>query len=143
MTQRPTSKKFEQMRKRVQNIEEKLKAIVNEKTGGHSLWYRSERKCLQIEKLVWQRKELLDKMFIGTPDELERMDQVNNLLLELTDKLHDRTEELYRKTMATAYDPEFDNDIDVKGTIKFVMDGSESILPMNNDDYYGSDFISI
>ncbi len=143
MTQRPTSKKYEQMRKRVQNIEERLKSIINEKPDGHSLWYRSERKCLQIEKLVWKRKELLDKMFTGTPDEVTRMEQVNTLLLELTDKLHARTEELYRKTMATAYDPEFDNDIDVKGTIKFVMDGSESILPMNNEDYYGSDFISI
>ena len=47
MTQRPTSKKYEQMRKRVQNIEERLKAIINEKPDGHSLWYRSERKCLQ------------------------------------------------------------------------------------------------
>ncbi|MEE1213712.1 MAG: hypothetical protein U0L04_01905, partial [Bacteroidaceae bacterium] len=109
------------MRKRVQNIEERLKAIINEKSDGHSLWYRSERKCLQIEKLVWQRKELLDKMFTGTPDEVTRMEQVNTLLLELTDKLHARTEELYRKTMATVYDPEFDNDIDVEGTIKFVM----------------------
>mgnify|MGYP003391041122 FL=1 len=143
MTQRPTSRKYEQMRKRVQDIEEKLKAIVNEKSDGHSLWYRSERKCLQIEKLVWQRKKLLDKMFTGTPDEVARMEQVNNLLLELTDKLHARTEELYRKTMATIYDPAFDNDINVEGTIKFVMDGAESILPMNNDDYYGSDFISI
>ena len=143
MTQRPTSKKYEQMRKRVQNIEERLKAIINEKSDGHSLWYRSERKCLQIEKLVWKRKELLDKMFTGTPDEVTRMEQVNTLLLELTDKLHARTEELYRKTMATIYDPAFDNDIDVEGTIKFVMDGSESIFPMNNDDYYGSDFISI
>ena len=65
MTQRPTSKKFEQMRKRVQNIEEKLKAIVNEKTGGHSLWYRSERKCLQIEKLVWQRKNCSIKCLLA------------------------------------------------------------------------------
>lgn len=143
MTQRPTSKKYEQMRKRVQDIEEKLKAIVYEKSDGHSLWYRSECKCLQIEKLVWQRKKMLDKMFTGTPDEVARMEQVNNLLLELTDNLHARTEELYRKTMASAYDPAFDNDIDVEGTIKFVMDGSESILPMDNDDYYGSDFVSI
>ena len=67
-------KRYEQMRKRVQNIEEKLKAIVNEKSDGHSLWYRSERKCLQIEKLVWQRKKLLDKMFTGTPDETARRD---------------------------------------------------------------------
>lgn len=39
------------MRNRVQNIEEKLKAIINEKSDGHSLWYRSKRKYEQIQKM--------------------------------------------------------------------------------------------
>ena len=42
--------------------------------------------------------------------------------------------------MVATYDPTFDNDVDVEGTLKVEMNDSESILPMSNDDYYGSDF---
>ena len=42
--------------------------------------------------------------------------------------------------MVSTYDPEFDNHVDVEGTLKFEMNDKDSILPMSNDNYYGSDF---
>ena len=136
-------KKHERLRERVQKIEEKMKTITNSKTLNHYPWYCSQRKCVQMEKLIWKRKELLNEMLVGTPEEVERMEQVNTLLLELTNKLHTRTEDLYRKTMSIIYDVAFDNDIDVEGTIKFEMNGPNSVMPLSNDDYYCSDFITI
>lgn len=135
------TKKYERLRDRVKELEEKMKTITESKTLNHYPWYCSQRKCEQVARLIRKRKELLNKMFIGTHEEVERMEQVNTLLRELTNKLHARTEELYRKTMLATYDSEFDNDIDVEGTIKFDVNGSDSIMPMGNDDYYGSDFL--
>ena len=40
----------------------------------------------------------------------------------------------------TTYNPDFDDDVEVVGTLRFVMDGKNSLLPMSNDDYYGSKF---
>lgn len=94
----------------------------------------------QVIELLFQRRELIDEMFVATPEEVVRMEQINTLLLDLTNKLFVRTEELYHKMMANTYDPAFDNDVDVEGTLKFEMNDSDSILPMSNDDYYGSDF---
>jgi hypothetical protein len=143
MTQRTMTKKYEYLRERVQDVEEKMKAIINGKSTNYSLWYQSHNQCKKIVRLLWYRKELIDRMFTATHEEVVRMEQVNALLLELTNKLHAHTENLYRKTMSNVYDPSFDNDIDVEGSIKFVMDGPNSILPMDNDDYYGSDFTTM
>lgn len=137
------TKKQERLRNRVKALEEKMKTITSSKTVSNFPWYCSLRKCEQIARLIWRRKELLNKMFVGTPEEVERMEQFNTLLLELTNKLHARTEILYRKTMSAEYDSNFDNDIDVEGTIKFDINSSDSVKPMSNDDYYGSDFLTI
>ena len=135
-------KNYEHLRGQVQKIEEKIITITNSNSSNSGIWYHSRHKCEQIKRLVWRRKDLLDKMFVGTPEEVERMEQINTLLLELTNRQHARTEDLYRKTMSATYDSEFDNDIDVEGTIKFDVNGSDSIMPMSNDDYYGSDFLT-
>lgn len=66
---------------------------------------RLRRKCEQVEKLIWKRKHLLDKMFVATPEEVERMEQVNNRLLDLTQKMYARTEALYRKVITATYAP--------------------------------------
>ena len=68
------------------------------------------------------------------------MEQVSNKLLDLTQKMYARTHEIYQKTIESNYDPEFDNDVDIESFIRFDMNGEDSVLPMNNDDYYGSNF---
>ena len=106
-------------------------------------WFATPRCANEYEQLVeliYRRRDLLDKMFVATSEEVERMEQVNARLFDLTNKMFARTEVLYHKMMAATYDPAFDNDVDVEGTLKFEMNDEASILPMSNDDYYGSDF---
>ena len=135
--------KHERLQKRVKKLEEKLRIIV-----GDSVWKWFATRCshVEVEKIIGllnQRKGLLDKMFVATPEEIVRMEKVNDRLLELTNMLFVRTEELCHKTMINNYDPTFDNDVDVEGTLKFEMNDSASILPMNDDDYYGSNFLQV
>lgn len=128
------------LREQVQKIEQKILAITGKNVEFNMEWTRSQRKCEQVSRLIWKRKHLLDKMFVATPEEVVRMEQVNNRLFELTQKMYARTEALYRKMASTTYDPTFDDDVEVEGTLKFSVCGHCSVLPMANDDYYGSNF---
>lgn len=131
--------RYEQLFERLQFYERKIKELLSDRRAG---W--EDILCSPVYQpiagLLQRRQETLDKMFEATPEEVERMAQVNEVLLELTKKMFTRTEELYHKMVNNTYDPEFDNDVDVEGTLKFEFNGPDSILPMRNDDYYGSDF---
>ena len=106
-------------------------------------WTRSQRKREQVERLLWKRKHLLDRMFVATPEEVVRMEQVNNRMYDLTQKMYARTEAVYRKMATATYDPEFDDDVKIEGSLRFSPNEHSSVLPMANDDYYGSDFYEI
>lgn len=134
------SESNESLRKCVQKVEGDLRSIVGNCVGK---WFAAPRCDYEYEQLVELlncRRDLLDKMFVATTEEVERMEQVNTRLFDLTNKMFARTEELCRKMTTTTYDPEFDNHVDVEGTLKFEMNDEDSILPMSNDNYYGSDF---
>lgn len=50
----------------------------------------------QLDNLLKKRKHLLNRMLLGTPAEVARMREVNNRLIDLTEKLHDKTYSLYK-----------------------------------------------
>jgi hypothetical protein len=137
------NKEYTHLRAQVQKIEEKVLAITGRNVDFNMEWTRSQRKCEQAKKLIWKRKHLLDKMFVATTEEVKRMEQLNNRLLDLTHKMLSRTEALYRNLMTATYDPEFDDDVEVEGSLRFSLNGQSSVLPMVNDDYYGSNFYEI
>lgn len=144
MKQLTISKKYARLRERVQKVEEKLRSIVGCPVAKWFTTHRSQREYEKLINLLNQRRMLLDKMFVATPEEVERMEQVNNRLFDLTNMMFARTEELYHKAMGSTYDPAFDNDTYVEGSLKFVMNEMNddgSILPMSNEDYYCSDFV--
>lgn len=134
------NKEYTHLREQVQKIEEKILAITGRNVDFNMEWTRSQRKCEQVEKLIWKRKYLLDEMFVATPEEVVRMEHVNNRLYDLTQKMYVRTEAVYRKMAAATYDPEFDDDVEIEGSLRFSPNGHSSVLPMANDDYYGSEF---
>lgn len=133
-------KDYTRLREQVQKVEENILAITGRNVDFNIGWTRSQRKCEQVERLIWKRKHLLDKMFVATPEEVARMEQVNNRLYDLTQKMYARTEALYRKMATTTYDTNFDDDVEVEGSLRFSVNGYSSVLPMANDTYYGSDF---
>ena len=134
------TEKYTHLRAQVQKIEERILAITGKNVEFNMEWTRSQRKCEQVERLIWKRKHLLDKMFAATPEEVVRMEQVNNRLYDLTQKMYARTESLYRKIATTTYNPEFDDVVEIEGSLRFYTTGYDSVLPMANDDYYNSNF---
>ena len=100
-----------------------------------------EKDALRL--LLKERKSILDSMFLETPAELERLSKVNDRLYDLTQKLYSKTYCLYVALLKTGFDPEFDDDIMLEGTLRFRSDLNEdddSVLAMEEDDQYGSDF---
>ena len=97
----------------------------------------------QLDTLLKKRKHLLNCMLLGTPAEVARMREVNDRLIDLTERLHDKTYSLYKALLQTGYDPDFDDDIMIEGTLTYIVDSwekDESVLSMQEDEEYGSEF---
>ena len=71
-----TKVKYNNLRAQVLKIEEKILAITGRNVDFNNIeWTRLQGKYEQVERLIWKRKHLLDKMFIATPEEVVRMEQ--------------------------------------------------------------------
>ena len=79
-------------------------------------------------------------MFQATPQEIKRFEAVNELLNSLTKKMYHRMANLYRTLIDSPKDESFDDDYVIRGTLRYVFCGLESILKLPEDSYYGSDF---
>ena len=96
-----------------------------------------------VRDLLVERQGILDGLLICSPAEIARMKEVNDRLYSLTKSLYNKTYSLYKALLKTGYDPDFDDDIMIEGTLKFLVDSwedSESVLKMEEDKEYGSDF---
>lgn len=99
--------------------------------------FSSDKSIETIGRLLCKRCRILNGMFIGTENEMQHLNRVNYHLLDLRNKLHART------TMPAgtiAKEPEFDDDYEVEGTLKIPYNGEDSVLSLEEDDLYGSDF---
>lgn len=96
-----------------------------------------------VRDLLVERQGILDGLLICSPAEIARMKEVNDRLYSLTESLYNKTYSLYKALLETGYDPDFDDDVMIEGTLRFLVDSwedSESVLQMNEDREYGSDF---
>lgn len=143
---------YQKLREQITQIEQKIRAITGNKASdfasefapvNREFWAYSPQKHKEVEQLLRKRKETLSAMFVATSEEVERMEQVNARLLDLTQKMYARINALYHHMVTTTYDHEFDDDVEVEGKLSFIVNGENSIQPMANDDYYGSDFYYI
>ncbi len=93
--------------------------------------------------LLERRRHILNTLFICSPAEMTRLKEVNERLYSLTQKLHEKTYGLYKALLMSGHDPDFDDDIMVEGTLTYLVDdwdGSDSVLKMEEDKEYESDF---
>ena len=78
-------------------------------------------------------------MFLETPEEVARMDALNNQLFKLTKQLREKMAEVCGELVACHRD-ELTDDYEVCGTLRFCYNGENSILSYNGDDIYGCDY---
>lgn len=74
------------------------------------------------------------------PGQKERFKQINELLLGLTRQMYAHTANLYRAMHQSLKDETFDDDCEIEGRLLFSHNGSESVLVLEEDMFYSSDF---
>ena len=94
-----------------------------------------------LELLLSLRSWALNNLFDNhcTDEEVRRFVAVNEQLYDMTQRMYERTRMLndFIKTMPLH---EKDDDVTVEANLRFWDDGAASVLELEDDDFYGSDF---
>ena len=122
-------------------VEAEIKKLMGEQEKGSlDLRHIGAVQIEKIEDLVSTRSLILNRMFQATSQEIKRFEAVNELLNSLTKKMYHRMANLYRTLIDSSKDDSFDDDFVIRGTLRYMFCGLESILELPEDSYYGSDF---
>ena len=128
------------LREQLLSVEEKIKLFVGKEPLNFYLRDINEDITLKLEKLVDERCSITNQMFKASPQEVRRFEKVNTLLYESTIKMYKRTARLYRSLLTSEKDASFDDDYNIEGTLNYVYNSRKSVLQLEDDEYYGSDF---
>ena len=92
----------------------------------------------RLNACLLQRKRLINRYFIFTPEAVKHIERVNSILTKSTAKVLKRTEYLYRKMVQLkAKGDDFLDDFNVEGTVAVGYIGEESILTFDKDENNG------
>ena len=86
-----------------------------------------------------ERKNALDALFQATPDEVMRMDKLNDQLKAITRQMHERVAIVNEDASKIFGDGNFE----VEENLNYNPNSPNAILPLENDEYYGSAFAKI
>lgn len=130
----------DKLRARLQRVEAKIKEIVNKRHNGYS-WHMSPVQRDKIEFLLIDRSAYLDRMFLATPEEVKRFEDLNDKLIKMADDMRARSAMLWETMVGMKKMPEFDDEYEVEGILKVQgWDDEDEVLKLPEDEYYGSDF---
>ena len=135
----PKDKQWEWRKKQVQRIEKRITQIVGKDDSDCTLHTaleiedlrRSKREKLQ--DLFLKRNYLLDQMFLVTPTEVSRLEDINQRLRELTKQLEEKISILYRRDLSYGYEQDWSDEYE--GYLVW----NSKCKEYEGDDIYGSD----
>lgn len=122
----------------IQKIKTEIISITGTVVDDYNEWSESERNRNRVESLLKRRCKLLNDAFQLTEENLGRFRQVNRHLAYLTKRAYNRIGEIEAVEYYMA-DCE-DDGYDVESHVRFIYCGDESVLKLDDDDYYGSNF---
>ena len=135
-----------QLKAEVINIESRILAITHDSIDFHNLrrfldWCGDKKAVESVRDMMGYRKFILDTLFAKhcTDAEIARLEKINTLLLDLTNRTYKRTADLFRALIAMPKD-ELDDDYEIEGLLVPEFDTVDSTLRLEEDTYYGSDF---
>lgn len=104
-------------------------------------WCRDEAKVEAVEEMMLDRCYILNLLFDihCTPAEVARLEKINSMLLETTNRTYRRTADMMRALMVMKKD-DMDDDYELEGKLVPLFDIPYSVLRLE-DEYYSSDFI--
>ena len=132
-----------------EQLRSELKALENQilTLTGDPLDYKNRRLenpdlLDKVRDLLIDRQFILDVLFERhcTQDDISRIEKINDLLLDMTNRTYARTANLYR-TLLSMPREELDDDYELEGTLTPDFDLPYSILRLEDDKWYGSDFV--
>ena len=82
------------LRKKVIALESKMRKIMEEKWHGY-VWWQLPFKIDKVKDLLEMRAGYLNRMFRATPEEVKRLEDLNNLFLKKADEMRQRSAMLY------------------------------------------------
>ena len=126
---------MEFLREKVENLEREILLL----TDGGTARCVSDDKGAYLVKLIEERKETLDALFQATPDEVMRMDKLNDQLKAITRQMHERVAIVNEDASKIFVDGNFE----VEGNLNYNPNAADAIIQMANDDYYDSNFAKI
>ena len=96
----------------------------------------------EARELAGDRSYILNRMFAlhCSDAEVARMEQLNEYLLDMTNRMYARTAEMFRYMMQMPRNQQ-DDIIEVEGKLTFWSVTDEAVLKLEEDDFYGSDFL--
>lgn len=105
-------------------------------------WASNKNSVDRVREMMSDRSFILHLLFEKhcTPAEVTRLEKVNALLLDLTNRTYKRTASLARKVLSIPRE-ELDDDLTVEGKLIPEFDLPYSVLRLEDDNYYGSDFV--
>lgn len=130
-------------RKLLKKVEAELISIVGVEKP-YSLQRCGEEDDDHILSLIELRSKLLDEMFLATPAEMKRFEHQNKRLFALTNKMYHRTAEMYRCWLKADMLPKGEKEnrhYEIEGWLEYCFEDETSIITMEEDEYYGSDFL--
>ena len=110
-------KNSEILRSRLLKTEEKIKAIVGKLHNGYA-WDKCPVQRNKIDILLSDRSAYLNRMFLATPEEVKRFEELNNKLLKMADDMRKRSEMLWETMVQMKKMTEFDDEYEVEGILK-------------------------
>ena len=123
------------LKEKVEKIEREILAL----TDDGAACCVSDDKGAYLAKLIEERKDALDALFQATPNEIMRMDKLNNQLKTLTHQMYERVA-IVNEDAAKIF---VDSNFEVEGRLNYNPNAAGAILQMENDEYFGSDFAKI
>jgi hypothetical protein len=124
------------MRGIVRSVEKRIRSNVGQCDA--CLPHIDEKNWNVLKTLIKVRQTTLDEMMIPTADEVERMDRLNDKLLDLNHQLYTKVAELWKVMNDSGL--HLDDDYCVEGAIKYLWDEDRPALKLDNDGWYASDF---
>ena len=105
-------------------------------------WANDKSSVKQVDEMMSTRSCILNLLFEKhcSPEEVSRLEKVNTLLKELTDRTYKRTANLARKVLSAPRE-ELDDDFSIESKLVPEFDIPYSVLRLADDAYYCSDFI--
>lgn len=128
----------DRLRAKLIKIEGKIRSIME----SDGRWNANDRCLYKMHTLLIERAGCLDRMFLATPEEVTRFEQLNDMLIQKDKDMRLRAAMLWETMLRMKQMPEFDDLYEVRGELRVEGDRSdeEAVLRLPEDEYYGSDF---